>query len=164
MNITAKAKFETTMGDIVMGFYGDEMPITTENFVKYIEAGFFNKLIFHRVIPGFVIQGGGMMPGMIEKNSLFDPIKLEISKDIKHDPYAISMARTQDKNSATSQFFICNAACPSLDNQYAAFGKVLEGEDVVDAITAVKTKTVKYFDDVPVDTVKIEKAYMIEAE
>ncbi len=162
MKITAKAKFETTKGDIVMGFYGEEMPISTENFIKYIEAGYFNKLIFHRVIKGFVIQGGGFMPGMIQKQEIFDPIKLEISPNVKHEKYAISMARTQDPNSATSQFFICNAPCPSLDGQYAAFGKVLEGEDVVDAITAVDTKTVKWFDDVPVETIKIEKAYMLE--
>ena len=162
MEITKKAVFETTKGNMVIGLYGNDVPVTVENFVNHVEAGYYNKLIFHRVIRNFVIQGGGMLKGMFEKAPMSDPIKLEINPAIKHNKYVLSMARTQDPNSATSQFFICNAECPSLDNNYAAFGIVLEGQETVDAITDVETHSVKWYDDVPVEAVVIEKAYMIE--
>ena len=162
MKVTAKVKFETTMGDMVMELYGEEMPITVENFLKHIESDFYTGLIFHRVIPNFVIQGGGFLPGMFEKQAIKEPIKLEISKNLKHEQYAVSMARTQDPNSATSQFFICTEATPSLDNQYAVFGKVIEGTDVVDKIKEVPTKKVQWFDDVPKKSVIINKAYTID--
>lgn len=162
MEITKKAVFETTKGKMVIGLYGNDVPATVENFIKHVEAGYYNKLIFHRVIKNFVIQGGGMLKGMFEKAPLGDPIKLEINPDIKHSKYVLSMARTQDPDSATSQFFVCNDECPSLDNSYAAFGIVVEGQETVDAITAVETHTVKWFDDVPVEPVVIEKAYMVE--
>jgi cyclophilin family peptidyl-prolyl cis-trans isomerase len=161
MKVTNKAVFETTKGKIVIGLYGDDMPVTVKNFIKYTEAGFYTKLIFHRVIPGFVIQGGGMLKAMFEKAAIADPIKLEIHPDIKHEKYTLSMARTQDPNSATSQFFICTDKCESLDNNYAAFGTVLEGMEVVDEIAKVPTHTVKWYDDVPVEPIMIEKAYMI---
>lgn len=160
MKVTDKAVFETTKGKIVVGLYGDDMPVTVKNFIKYTEAGFYNNLIFHRVIPGFVIQGGGMLKAMFEKKAIDEPIKLEIHPDIKHEKYTISMARTQDPNSATSQFFICTDKCASLDNNYAAFGTVLEGTEVVDEIAKVQTHSVKWYDDVPVEPVVIEKAYM----
>jgi len=160
MKITDKVVFETTKGKIVVGLYGEDMPVTVKNFIRYTEAGFYNKLIFHRVIPGFVIQGGGMLKGMFEKNAIADPIKLEINPNIKHSKYTISMARTQDPNSATSQFFICTDDCPSLDNNYAAFGAVLEGMEVVDEIVTVPTHSVKWYDDVPVEPIVIEKSYL----
>ena len=161
MKVTDKAVFETSKGKIVIGLYGDDMPVTVKNFIKYTEAGFYNKLIFHRVIPGFVIQGGGMLKAMLEKNAIADPIKLEINPEIKHTKYTLSMARTQDPNSATSQFFICTGECPSLDNNYAAFGTVLEGMEVVDDIAKVPTHTVKWYDDVPIEPIVIENAYLM---
>lgn len=163
MKITDTAVFETTSGKIVIGLYGEEMPLTVKNFIEHVNAGYYNKLIFHRVIEGFVIQGGGMLKGMFEKAPIKNPIKLEINPSILHSKYTLSMARTSEPDSATSQFFICTQDCPSLDNNYAAFGKVIEGEDVVDSIAKVKTTTVRFYEDVPVDPIVIEKAYMLNA-
>ncbi|HNW83022.1 MAG TPA: peptidylprolyl isomerase [bacterium] len=162
MKVTDKAVFETTKGKITIGLYGEDMPITVKNFIKHVEAKYYNKLIFHRVIPGFVIQGGGMLKGMFEKTALGEPIKLERNPKILHKQYTLSMARTSEPNSATSQFFICTDDCPSLDNQYAAFGTVLEGMEVVDAIAAVKTTSVRHYDDVPVEPIVIENAVMVK--
>lgn len=162
MKITDKAVFETTKGKITIGLYGDDMPVTVKNFIKHVDAKYYNKLIFHRVIPGFVIQGGGMLKGMFEKTAMVEPIKLERNPNILHKQYTISMARTSDPNSATSQFFICTDDCPSLDNQYAAFGTVVEGMEVVDAIAAVKTASVRHYDDVPVEPITIDNAYMVK--
>lgn len=162
MKITDKAVFETTKGKITIGLYGDDMPVTVKNFIKHVDAKYYNKLIFHRVIPGFVIQGGGMLKGMFEKTAMVEPIKLERNPNILHKQYTISMARTSDPNSATSQFFICTDDCPSLDNQYAAFGTVIEGMEVVDAIAAVKTTSVRHYDDVPVEPIVIENAVMVK--
>lgn len=162
MKVTDKAVFETTKGKITIGLYGEDMPITVKNFIKHVEAKYYNKLIFHRVIPGFVIQGGGMLKGMFEKTALGEPIKLERNPKILHKQYTLSMARTSEPNSATSQFFICTDDCPSLDNQYAAFGTVLEGMEVVDAIAAVKTTSVRHHDDVPVEPIVIENAVMVK--
>jgi len=129
--------------------------------LKYINAGFYNKLIFHRVIKDFMVQGGGMLKGMLEKNAIESPIKLEISQNIKHSKYTISMARTQDPNSATSQFFICTADCAFLDGQYAAFGKVVEGEESVDSIEGMKTGTSGYHENVPTEDVLILSASVV---
>jgi len=161
MKVTNRVKFETTKGDFIIELYGDEMPITVTNFIKHVEADFYNGLIFHRVIKDFVIQGGGMMKSMFEKNKLDNPIKLEIDPTLKHTKYVLSMARTSDPNSATSQFFICTGDVPSLDNAYAAFGKVVEGTEVVDAIEMVDTHTVRHFDDVPVEKIVINKATLL---
>ncbi len=161
MKATHKVRFETTKGPFVLELYGDDMPVTVENFVKHVEAGYYSGLIFHRVIKDFVIQGGGMMKSMFEKQPMSDPIKLEINPDIKHKKYVISMARTSDPNSATSQFFICTGDVPSLDNNYAAFGKVVEGTDVIDAIEKVETHSVRHYDDVPVEKIVIEKAELL---
>lgn len=162
MKVTDKAVFETTKGKMTIGLYGEDMPITVKNFIKHVEAKYYNKLIFHRVIPGFVIQGGGMLKGMFEKTALGEPIKLERNPKILHKQYTLSMARTSEPNSATSQFFICTDDCPSLDNQYAAFGTVIEGMEVVDAIAVVKTTSVRHFDDVPVEPIVIENASMVK--
>lgn len=162
MKVTDKAVFETTKGKITIGLYGEDMPVTVKNFIKHVDAKFYNKLIFHRVIEGFVIQGGGMLKGMYEKTPIVEPIKLERNPKILHKKYTLSMARTSEPNSATSQFFICTDDCPSLDNQYAAFGTVIEGMEVVDAIVAVKTTSVRHFDDVPVEPIVIENAVMVK--
>lgn len=162
MKVTDKAVFETTMGEITIGLYKEEMPVTVDNFIRHVEAGYYDGLLFHRVIENFVIQGGGLIKGMHEKKAMGEPIKLEINPEILHKKYTISMARTSDPNSATSQFFICNANCPSLDNNYAAFGVVVEGMEVVDEISKVQTHSAGMYDDVPVEPVVIKKSYMVK--
>lgn len=161
MKVTQKIVFETNQGKIVAGLYGDDVPTTVKNFIQYITDGFFDGLIFHRVIPGFVIQGGGFKPGMKE-TAPSAPIKLEIAPEIKHKRGTFSMARTQVRDSATSQFFICLDDVPSLDNQYAAFGEVLEGIEAVDKIAAVKTGNAGYHQDVPQTDMIITKAYLLD--
>ena len=129
-------------GIIKAELYPDVAPITVENFVSLIERNFFDGLIFHRVIPGFMIQGGGFTADGQHKET--DSIKGEfdgngVTNPLKHTRGVLSMARTMFPNSASSQFFIMHADAKHLNNQYAAFGKVTEGMDVVDAIAAVKT-------------------------
>ncbi len=134
---------EMTDGGIMKGeLYPDLAPITVENFVKLAEDKFYDGLIFHRVIPGFMIQGGGYNEEMKEKDA--DSIKGEFSSngvenDLKHERGVISMARTPEPDSASSQFFIMHQDSPHLDGDYAAFGKVTEGLDIIDEIASVKT-------------------------
>lgn len=152
-----KIRFVTTMGDMVVQLDAVNAPVTVENFVHYVEAGFFDGTIFHRVIPDFVIQGGGFTPGLQMKPT-DPPIPLETSPALLHVDGAISMARTNDPNSATSQFFICDGAQPGLDGQYAAFGVLVEGFDVLAAITAVQTTTMGPYMDVPVEDIVVMSA------
>ncbi|HEC81695.1 MAG TPA: peptidylprolyl isomerase [Thermoplasmatales archaeon] len=149
------AVIETSMGTIKVELYTNKMPITTANFIKLANDGFYNGLVFHRVIKGFVIQGGGFYPNGTLKESPYGPIQLETSPDVTHVDGAISMARTSDPNSATSQFFICDGPQHFLDGQYAAFGKVIEGMDVVRAIASVNTTTKNGMQDWPVNDVVI---------
>ena len=148
------ATIEMTDGGIIkLELYPDIAPITVENFVKLAEDGFYDGLIFHRVIPGFMIQGGGFTESMEQKKA--DTIKGEFSSngvknDLLHARGVISMARTMIPDSASSQFFIMHKDSPHLDGQYAAFGKVTEGMEVVDKIAATKTGTVSGMSDVPV--------------
>lgn len=129
---------EMENGDVMKGeLYPEVAPITVENFLKLIDEDFFAGLIFHRVIPGFMIQGGGYDVNFNEKHT--DAIKGEfrsngVENDLKHTPGVLSMARTMFKDSASSQFFIMHEAAPHLDGDYAAFGKITEGLDVVDKI------------------------------
>ena len=150
------AVIETNMGTIKVELYTDKMPIATENFIRLANDGFYNGLVFHRVVDDFVIQGGGYYPNGTMKKSPYGPIKLETNPDVTHVDGAISMARTSDPNSATSQFFICDGAQHFLDGQYAAFGKVIEGMDIVRAIASVNTTTKYGMQDWPVDDVIIE--------
>ena len=129
-------------GIIKAELYPDVAPITVENFVSLIERNFFDVLIFHRVIPGFMIQGGGFTADGQHKEA--DSIKGEfdgngVTNPLKHTRGVLSMARTMEPNSAGSQFFIMHETSPHLDGQYAAFGKVVEGEDIIDKIAAVAT-------------------------
>jgi peptidyl-prolyl cis-trans isomerase B (cyclophilin B) len=136
------ATIATSMGTIKVELYTDKMPITTANFIKLANNGFYNGLVFHRVIDNFMIQGGGFYPNGTQKLDPYGTIKLETNPDVLHVDGAISMARLSSPvDSATSQFFICDGAQTSLDGQYAAFGKVTEGMDVVRAIAAVATTT-----------------------
>lgn len=138
------AVIDTTMGTIKVELYEDKAPITTANFIKLANDGFYDGLVFHRVIDNFMIQSGGFSSDGIQKTDPYGPITLETSSDLKHDDGAISMARQgQDMtdstyfNTATSQFFICDGPQHSLDNYYAVFGKVTDGMDIVRAIAAL---------------------------
>ena len=140
-------------------------PKTVANFLSYVDKGHYNNTVFHRVIPGFMVQGGGMEPGMKEKKG-DQPIANEANNGLKNLHYTVAMARTNDPHSATAQFFI-NAADNAFLNHtaisaqgwgYAVFGKVVSGTDVVDKIAAVKTARRGHHDDVPVEDVIIEKA------
>ena len=159
--ITSKVKMETNKGDMIIALYGEDAPKTVENFLSYVQEGFYDGLIFHRVIPGFVIQGGGFYPKMRKKETKA-PIKLEIAENLKHEKGVLSMARTNDPHSATSQFFVCLDKVPHLDNQYAVFGKLIEGLDTLEEIGATPTTTVGYYSDVPKEDIIINKAYILE--
>jgi len=143
----------TSMGIMMIELYEDKMPITSENFEKLVKSGFYNGLVFHRVIDDFVIQGGGYYPDGTYRESPYGTIPLETSQDVQHVDGAISMARTNDPDSATSQFFICDGDQHYLDGQYAAFGKVVEGMDVLRAIASVETTTKHGMQDWPVNEV-----------
>ncbi len=161
-------KLETSKGDIVLELDKEKAPATTENFLNYVKDGFYDGLVFHRVINGFMIQGGGMDENMSEKTTNA-PIQNEADNGLKNDAYTVAMARTMDPHSATAQFFINVNDNAFLNHTsktpqgwgYAVFGKVIEGKDVVDAIKAVPTTTKGYFEDVPVEPVKIIKAEVI---
>jgi cyclophilin family peptidyl-prolyl cis-trans isomerase len=153
-------KFKTSKGEFTVELFTAEAPISAENFLAYVDSGHFDGTVFHRVIPGFMIQGGGMTADMKQKPTR-DPIANEAKNGIKNTRGTLSMARTNDINSATSQFFVNVADNDSLDNRagsygYAVFGKVASGMDVVDAIVAVKTGNRGGHQDVPVEAVVIE--------
>ncbi len=154
---------DTTMGDITVELYSEKAPITVENFLKYVDDGFYDGTIFHRVIPNFMVQCGGMLEDMTEKANR-EPIKNEADNGLSNEIGTLAMARTQVVDSATSQFFINNASNTFLDNGsrdfgYAVFGKVIEGMDVIDKISAVQTGNKGMHQDVPVETIIIKKAY-----
>lgn len=162
-------KLETSMGDIILRLDAAKAPISVENFVNYVKAGHYDNTIFHRIIPNFMIQGGGMTPDMKSKPTQ-KPIKNEAANGLKNQKYTVAMARTSDPNSATSQFFINVQDNPALDYKsptpqgwgYAVFGKVLKGQDIVDKIKGVTTSKRGMHDDVPREAVIIRKATIIE--
>ena len=147
-------------GEIIAELYPEHAPATVENFLKLVSEGFFEGLIFHRVISGFMIQGGGFEPDFTQKKA--SAIKGEfiangfMQNKLRHTRGVLSMARTSDPNSASSQFFIMHAPAPYLDGQYAGFGKVIEGLDIVDRIASVPTGRMGWFDDVPRTSVVID--------
>ncbi len=150
-------RFETTQGNFTIEFFEKEAPTTVENFLKYIGDEHFDGTIFHRIVPGFVIQGGGFTEDMTQKKTLA-PIKNEADNGLKNKRGSLSMARTSDVNSATSQFFVNLKDNDFLDHQrgnfgYAVFARVTEGMEVIDKIAAVKTGKRKGHDDVPVEAV-----------
>ena len=153
-------------GTMTAELYPEMAPITVANFLKLARERFFDGLIFHRVISGFMLQGGGYNEQMEEKRA--DAIRGEFAANgfkqntLKHGRGVLSMARTSDPNSASSQFFIMHAPAPYLDGQYAAFGKVIEGDAVIDQIANVQTGNYGwYMQDVPMDLVVIEKLEII---
>jgi cyclophilin family peptidyl-prolyl cis-trans isomerase len=159
---TVKVTIETSKGNIDLELDADKAPKTVANFVNYAKKGHYDGTIFHRVIPGFMIQGGGFTPDMNQK-AVDKPIECESKNGLKNDRGAIAMARTNDPNSATSQFFINvkdnkNLDFPSFDGWgYAVFGKVTKGLDVVDAIVGVPTTRKGPHSDVPSEAVTINK-------
>ena len=153
------------LGKIVMELRPDKAPKTVENFLSLVESGFYNGLIFHRVIKGFMIQGGGMTPEFDQKHckAIRGEFKANgyMQNDLKHKRGTLSMARTSDPDSASSQFFIMHEDAPHLDAQYAAFGQVVEGMEVVDKIAACKTGRYGFYSDVPRVCIMITDAVVV---
>ena len=160
-------EFKTSKGTFTVQLFDKQAPITTENFRKYAEDGYFNGTVFHRVIPGFMVQGGGLTEDMKTKPGQRAPIQNEATNGLKNKRGTLSMARTSDINSATSQFFINVVDNDFLDHKgqsnfgYAVFGRVDSGMDVVDAIVAVKTGSRAGHQDVPVEPVTIESVTVV---
>lgn len=151
-----RVKIQTSVGDMVVELFQKQAPVSVENFLKYVNENFYEGLIFHRVIKGFVIQGGGHTPDMRQKKA-HAPIKLEISKDLRHWNGALSMARTSVPNSATSQFYVCHGAQKGLDDNYAVFGIVRQGMDVMEKIATTPTDR----SDKPKTDILIEKTTVL---
>lgn len=164
-------KIETSMGDIILELDAEKAPKSSANFLEYVKNGHYDGTIFHRVIDGFMIQGGGMTADMQEKAS-GNPIENEADNGLKNEAYTVAMARTTDPNSATAQFFINVKNNEFLNHTaktpqgwgYCVFGKVTKGHGVVNKIKAVSTASKGMHDDVPVESIEIIKAEIIEKE
>ena len=162
-------KLETSMGDITLELNADKAPATVANFLQYVKDGFYDGTIFHRIIPTFMIQGGGFDAKMNQKPTRA-PVKNEADNGLKNELYTVAMARTMDPNSATAQFFInvgdnkfLNHTAKTMQGWgYAVFGKVVKGQDVVDKIKAVPTGNKSMHQNVPVEPVTIIKATVVE--
>ena len=156
----------TNHGAVKLELYADKAPKTVENFLAYVNAGHYDGTIFHRVIDGFMVQGGGFEPGMKQKPTNAT-VENEAKNGLKNEPYTVAMARTSDPHSASAQFFINVKNNTFLDYPgqdgwgYCVFGKVIEGQDVVDKIRSVKTSRAGMFADVPAEDVVIEKAEVV---
>jgi|TARA_B110000305_G_scaffold221627_1_gene264533 cyclophilin family peptidyl-prolyl cis-trans isomerase len=156
---------QTNKGAITVELWADKAPISVENFLRYTDSNFFDGMVFHRVIPGFMIQGGGFSPDMVQK-STYDAIKNEASASVPNDRGTLAMARTNVVDSATAQFFVNLVDNDFLNHTdetqrgfgYAVFGEVIEGMDVVDTIAKVETATTKGFQNVPTEPVVITSA------
>ena len=162
-------KLHTNHGNITLQLDAEKAPATVQNFLNYVRSGFYDGTIFHRVIDGFMLQGGGFEPGMDQKATLA-PIQNEAANGLKNEMYTVAMARTSDPHSATAQFFInvkdnsfLDYTAPNANGYgYCVFGKVVEGKEVVDEIRKVKTGTRNGFQDVPQVDVVISKAEIVE--
>lgn len=169
MSTNPRVNLKTNLGDIVIELNAEKAPKSAENFLMYAREGAYDNTIFHRVMDGFMVQGGGFEPGMKQKPT-HAPIDNEAANGLKNDKYTVAMARTNDPHSATSQFFInvannefLNFKTPSGNGWgYAVFGKVVKGEDIVDKIRAVKTGTTGGHQNVPTTDVVIEKVTIVE--
>ncbi len=157
-----KVNMKTSLGDLTIELESERAPKTVDNFLNYCREGFYDGTIFHRVIPGFMVQGGGMEPGMTEKTTK-DPVENEAANGLTNDVGTLAMARTMDPHSATAQFFINTNSNSFLNNPgqdgwgYCVFGKVTEGMDIVREIEKVETGSSGFHDDVPKEDVVIEK-------
>ncbi len=160
-------KLTTTLGSITLKLDAEKAPLSTQNFLDYVNNGFYTGTIFHRVIPNFMIQGGGFEPGLKQKPTSA-PIKNEAANGLRNNIYTIAMARTGDPHSATAQFFINTKNNGFLDYPgqdgwgYCVFGEVVEGKEVIDAIAKVKTSSSGFHQDVPVEDVVITKAEVLK--
>ncbi|HEY0295686.1 MAG TPA: peptidylprolyl isomerase [Bordetella sp.] len=169
MSTQPRVKMETSLGDFVLTLDAEKAPKTTENFLTYVKEGFYDGTIFHRVIDGFMIQGGGFEPGLKQKPT-HSPIENEANNGLKNDKYTIAMARTSDPHSATAQFFInaanndfLNFTAPTPNGWgYTVFGKVTEGTETIDKIKGVKTGNSGFHQNVPTEDVLIKKAEIVE--
>jgi peptidyl-prolyl cis-trans isomerase A (cyclophilin A) len=160
-------RFETTLGDFTVELFEKEAPESVANFVRYLDEGFFDGTIFHRIVPGFVIQGGGFTEDMTQKRTK-PPVKNEADNGLKNKRGTLSMARTNDIHSATSQFFVNLKDNDFLDHSrgnfgYAVFARVKDGMDVVDKIAAVATGRKRGFDDVPIEAVVMKSVRRVPA-
>lgn len=165
-----QVEIQTNMGNIVVELNAKAAHKTVANFMNYVKSGFYKNTIFHRVIPGFMIQGGGFVSGLEEKDTNA-PIALESKNGLTNQRGTIAMARTMDPNSATSQFFInvannnfLNADQAQDGHGYAVFGKVISGMETVDKIAGVKTHSVRYYDDVPIRDVVIKNISILKGK
>lgn len=162
-------KLETSMGDIEIELDAEKAPKTVANFIEYVKSGHYDGTIFHRVINGFMIQGGGMTADMKEKKTN-PPVENEADNGLKNETFTLAMARTSDPHSATAQFFINVKSNEFLNHKgknpqgwgYAVFGKVVKGQGVVNKIKGVPTGRKGMYDDVPVEAVVINKATVVE--
>jgi len=163
-----KVKLQTSMGDIVIELDTEKAPVTAENFLQYVRDGFYDNTVFHRVINGFMVQGGGFEPGLKQK-PVRAPIENEAANGVKNDAYTVAMARTSDPHSATAQFFFnvvnnnfLNFRAANADGfGYCVFGNVVQGREVIDKIKAVPTGNRGFHQDVPTDDVVIKKAEVV---
>ncbi|MGC9458060.1 MAG: peptidylprolyl isomerase [Halothiobacillaceae bacterium] len=164
-----RIRFETRLGEIVIELYADKAPQTVENILRYVDEGFYDGTLFHRVIPDFVVQGGGLLPDMSQKPN-HPPVRNEAENGLKNLRATLSMARTPDPHSGTSQFFINLKDNPFLDFSaptaqgfgYCVFGKVMEGMDVVDQMATLPTGNRAGHADVPVEDVLIDRAVRVD--
>jgi peptidyl-prolyl cis-trans isomerase B (cyclophilin B) len=164
-----KVQMETSAGSITIELEADKAPTSTANFLSYVNSGHYDGTVFHRVIKGFMVQGGGFEVGMKQKGTQA-PIQNEASNGLKNKHYTLAMARTNDPHSATAQFFINATDNAFLDFKsesaqgwgYAVFGKVVSGTDVVDKIEGVKTGRKGFHDDVPLEDVVITRAFELK--
>lgn len=162
-------KLETSMGDIIIDLDDQKAPKSVANFLTYVNNGHYDGTIFHRVIDGFMIQGGGFTPDMSQKET-GEPIENEADNGLKNDPYTVAMARTSDPHSATAQFFINVKKNDFLNHTaktgqgwgYAVFGKVVKGQGVINKIKGVPTGRKGMHDDVPTQPVVLNKAVVVE--
>ncbi|MFN8897882.1 MAG: peptidylprolyl isomerase [Pseudomonadota bacterium] len=163
--MTRTVRMETSAGSIRIELDDEKAPLSAANFLEYVNQGQYDGTVFHRVIPGFMIQGGGFEPGMKQKPTAA-PIRNEAGNGLKNRRYTLAMARTSDPHSATAQFFINTADNGFLDFRaenaqgwgYAVFGRVVEGSEVIDSIERVQTGRKGFHDDVPLEDVRIERA------
>jgi peptidyl-prolyl cis-trans isomerase B (cyclophilin B) len=164
----SRVKMQTSLGSFVIDLDDAKAPETVRNFLQYATEGFYDNTVFHRVIDGFMIQGGGFEPGMKQKPTRA-PVQNEAGNGLKNDAYTVAMARTSDPHSATAQFFVnvsnndfLNHRAPTPDAYgYCVFGRVVEGTDVVDKIKAVRTGSRGFHQDVPADDVVITRAEVL---
>jgi peptidyl-prolyl cis-trans isomerase B (cyclophilin B) len=167
--MTQTVQLETSAGTLRIELDTERAPLSSQNFVDYVKSGHYDGTVFHRVIKGFMVQGGGFEPGMTQK-ATGQPIHNEAKNGLKNQKYTLAMARTSDPHSATAQFFINTADNGFLNHTaesgqgwgYAVFGRVVDGTDVVDAIEAVRTGRKGMHDDVPVDDVVIRRATLVD--